>query len=141
MLVLLGAQWQSLEIPAFITVMPLTLGTWYFLLVAPFRTQKQRPRRCRPPHTPSGRAEHRHVPAFGRALHLLLLGAGAATREFGEDRGSRTGGERVVRTGAAAGARSRPLLLHPAAFQSGSSLPGGPADHRPRLERSSQTEA
>jgi len=36
--VLLGAQWQSLETPyAFITVMPLTLGAWYFLLAPPGR--------------------------------------------------------------------------------------------------------
>jgi hypothetical protein len=41
-LVLLGAQWQSLQIAyAFITVMPLTLGTWYFLLAAPFRDPRK----------------------------------------------------------------------------------------------------
>ncbi|HEX3597570.1 MAG TPA: hypothetical protein VHU80_20820 [Polyangiaceae bacterium] len=36
MMVLLGAQWQSLETAyAFITVMPLTLAAWYYMLVAP----------------------------------------------------------------------------------------------------------
>jgi hypothetical protein len=38
-MVLLGAQWQSLQTPyAFLTVMPFTLGAWYFILVEPLRT-------------------------------------------------------------------------------------------------------
>jgi hypothetical protein len=36
--VLIGAQWQSLQTPyAFLTVMPLTMGAWYFLLCTPLR--------------------------------------------------------------------------------------------------------
>ena len=37
-MVLLGAQWQSLQTAyAFITVMPLTLGAWYFILGSPMK--------------------------------------------------------------------------------------------------------
>jgi hypothetical protein len=41
-MVLLGAQWRSLQTAyAFITVMPLTLGAWYFLLASPFRDPRR----------------------------------------------------------------------------------------------------
>jgi hypothetical protein len=42
MLMLLGAAWQSLETAyAFVTVIPLTLGTWYFIVVEPFRAREK----------------------------------------------------------------------------------------------------
>ena len=41
-MVLLGAHWRSLETAyAFITVMPLVFGTWYFLVASPFRDPRR----------------------------------------------------------------------------------------------------
>lgn len=42
LMLLLGAPWQSLQTAyAFVTVIPLTLGTWYFLLIEPLRDPKK----------------------------------------------------------------------------------------------------